>query len=273
MIDMVRIRTLAEVYAAQLRTSLAVQFQYRASMVIWMIGRIIQPLIYLIVWTTVARAQGGVVNGYGEGDFAAYYIMQMIVTQATFSWIMWEYDYIIRTGQFNFKLLRPIHPIHADVADNLAYKVLTLVILIPAAFILAWLFPPTFNPKIWSIAAAVVATVLAFILRFTVDWTLAMCALWTNRVQAINQTYEVLLIFLSGNFAPLAVMPGWVQLIANFLPFRWMIAFPIELSLGRLTPLEALTGFAMQIFWITVAQVLLKVIWRAGVKQYSAVGS
>lgn len=267
------IGTLVDVYAAQLRTSLAVQFQYRASLVIWMIGRIVQPLIYLIVWTTVADARGGEVNGYDAGGFAAYFIMQMIVTQATFSWIMWEYDYTIRSGQFNFKLLRPIHPIHADVADNLAYKILTLVILIPAAFFLAWLFPPSFTPQFWSIVAAVFATMLAFILRFTMEWTLAMCALWTSRVRAINQTYEVILVFLSGNFAPLAVMPGWIQLVANFLPFRWVIAFPIELSLGRLTPIEMATGFAMQIFWLVVAQVALTLVWRAGVKQYSAVGS
>lgn len=264
---------LSEVYAAQLRTSLAVQFQYRASLVIWMIGRVIQPLVYLVVWTKVAEARGGDVNGYGAGDFAAYYIMQMIVTQATFSWIMWQYDFIIRSGQFNFMLLRPIHPIHADVADNLAYKILTLVILVPAVFFMAWLFPPTFNPQWWSLLASVVAIVLAFVVRFTLEWTLAMAALWTTRVRSINQMYEVVLIFLSGNFAPLAVMPEWIQLIANFLPFRWLIAFPIELALGRLSPTEMIVGFAMQLFWLAVVQLILTVVWRRGVKQYSAVGS
>jgi ABC-2 type transport system permease protein len=267
------IGTIAAVYAAQLKTSLAVQFQYRMSLAIWMIGRVIQPLIYLVVWTTIARARGGEVNGYDEGGFAAYFILQMIVTQATFSWIMWEYDYTIRTGQFNFKLLRPIHPIHADIADNLAYKILTLVILIPAAFFLAWLFPPTFTLHGWSVAAGMVATALAFVVRFTIEWTLAMAALWTSRVSAINQTYEVTLVFLSGNFAPLAVMPESIQIVANFLPFRWLIAFPIELTLGRLTPQEALFGFGAQLFWLIIALTTLSFVWRAGVKQYSAVGS
>jgi ABC-2 type transport system permease protein len=267
------IKVLWEVYVAQLKTSLAVQFQYRASLVIWMIGRIVQPLIFLVVWTTIAKARGGEVEGYTVGDFAAYFILQMIVTQATFSWIMWEYDYIIRSGQFNFKLLRPIHPIHADVADNLAYKVLTLVILIPAALLLAWLFPPTFNWQLWSVAAGTLAIGMAFVLRFTLDWTLAMSALWTNRVSAINQTYEVLLVFLSGFFAPLALMPRPLQILANFLPFRWILAFPVELMQGRLTPQEAIFGFGMQIFWIAVAVTVLSFVWRAGIKQYAAVGS
>ena len=267
------IRTIAEVYAMQLKTSLAVQFQYRMSLAIWMIGRIVQPLIYLVVWTTIARNRGGEVNGYDAGGFAAYFIMQMIVSQATFSWIMWEYDYVIRSGQFNFRLLRPIHPIHSDIADNLAYKMLTLVILIPAALLLAWLFPPTFTLQWWSVAAGIVATILAFVVRFTLEWTIAMSALWINRVSALNQAYDVTLIFLSGNFAPLAVMPRAVQVAANFLPFRWLIAFPIELTLGRLTPQQALFGFAMQLFWLADVLVTLSFVWRAGVKQYSAVGS
>jgi len=267
------IRALGAVYAAQLKTSLAVQFQYRASMIIWMIGRVVQPLIFLVVWTTIAESRGGEVAGFTAGDFAAYFILQMIVTQATFSWIMWEYDYTIRNGQFSFKLLRPIHPIHADIADNLAYKILTLVILIPAALLLSWLFSPTFHWQLWSVLAGVLAIALAFVLRFTMDWTLAMCALWINRVSAINQTYEVLLIFLSGFFAPLAVMPQPLQMLANVLPFRWILAFPVELLLGRLSLQQTLIGFGMQLFWIALALTTLQFVWRAGVKQYSAVGS
>ncbi len=267
------IKPILEVYAAQLKTSLAVQFQYRVAMMIWMIGRIIQPLIFLVVWTTVSRARGGEVNGYTEEDFAAYFILQMIVSQATFSWIMWEYDYVIRTGQFSFRLLRPIHPIHADIADNLAYKTLTLVILIPAALLLAWLFPPNFYWQVWSVVAGVLAVALAFVMRFTLEWTLALAAFWTTRINAINQTYDVILIFLSGFFAPLAVMPQAVQTLASILPFRWMLAFPIELLLGRLTVQETVLGFAMQLFWLLAALTLLSVVWRAGVKQYSAVGS
>lgn len=267
------IRTLVEIYYAQLKTSLAVQFQYRASLAIWMIGRVVQPLIFLVVWTTIAKTRGGEVGGYDAGGFAAYFIMQMVVSQATFSWIMWEYDYLIRSGQFNFKLLRPIHPIHADVADNVAYKILTLVILIPAAGLLAWLFQPTFHLQLWSVVAGFVSIGTAFVVRFIIEWTLAMSALWTNRVSAINQTYEVILVFLSGFFAPLAVMPRPLQILADFLPFRWLIAFPVELTLGRLSPQAAAFGFMMQGVWLLAALATLSVVWRAGVKQYSAVGS
>jgi len=47
------------IYLAYLKTSLAQMFQYRVGMAIYMIGRIIEPIIYLVVWTTVASSRGG----------------------------------------------------------------------------------------------------------------------------------------------------------------------------------------------------------------------
>ena len=46
-------------YVQQFRTSLASMLQYRASLVIWLIGHVVEPLIYLVVWSTVSRAHGG----------------------------------------------------------------------------------------------------------------------------------------------------------------------------------------------------------------------
>ena len=97
------------IYWIYFKTSLAIQFQYRAAMAIWMIGRILEPVIYLVVWSTVAASRGGGVGGYEANDFAAYYVVLMVVNQFTFSWIMFEFEYRVRHGAFSALLLRPIH--------------------------------------------------------------------------------------------------------------------------------------------------------------------
>ena len=114
---------------------------------------------------------------------------------------------------------------------------------------------------------------LAFLVRFFLEWTLALAAFWTTRVGAINQTYFVLLLFLSGQIAPLALLPSPVQVVAGILPFRWMIGFPVELLLGRLTLAEALMGLGAQVAWLLVSFILLRIVWRIGVRNYSAVGA
>ncbi|MCW5880897.1 MAG: ABC-2 family transporter protein, partial [Anaerolineae bacterium] len=129
-------RGFLDIYRALFRTQLAVEMQYRASLVIWLIGAFLEPVIYLTVWGVVAQSSGGEVDGFTRADFAAYFIVVMLVNHFTFSWIMWEYEYYIRQGLLSPLLLRPLHPIHRDLADNLAYKLLTMVIVTPVTVIL-----------------------------------------------------------------------------------------------------------------------------------------
>ena len=121
--------------------------------------------------------------------------------------------------------------------------------------------------------AFVPALMLAFLLRFLLEWTLAPAAFWTTRVNAVNQVYFVATLFLSGQVAPLSLFPVPIQVAAAILPFRWMIGFPVELLLGRLTPIEALMGLAAQAVWLLLGLVLTRIVWRAGVRVYSAVGA
>lgn len=259
-------------YRAQLRNSLALQFQYRAAMVIWMLGLVLEPVIYLAVWASVAQAQGGAVSGFTLGDFAAYYIVLLVVQHITQIWHMWEYDYIIRQGVMSGRLLRPLHPIHRDAAENIAFKVLMLLVVVPSVIVLVLLFQPTFATPLWAALAFIPILLLAAVLAFMLGWAVALAAFWTTRTFAINQTYFVAMFFFSGQIAPLALLPDFFQAIANVLPFRWFVSFPTEVFLGRVSPQDALGGVIVQVLWIAGSALLIRVTWRAGLARYTAMG-
>ncbi len=261
------------IYRANFRVTIATQLQYRASLIIWLLGTVLEPTIYLVVWRTIARSNGGTVGDRSAADFAAYFLVLMIVNHLTFSWIMWEYEYRIRQGMFSPLLLRPIHPIHKDIADNLAYKLITFPVLLPAALILGLTFGATFNVAPWAIVAFIPALLLAFLIRFLIEWTLAMSAFWTTRTGAVNQMYFVVSLFLSGQVAPLDLLPAPIRVIATILPFRWIVYFPVEFALGRLTPQAAVLGLVAQIGWLIGSLVLFWIIWHVGVRRYSGVGA
>ncbi len=261
------------IYLSYLKTTLALQFQYRVAMSIWMIGRLLEPLVYLVVWTTVADARGGSVGGYSPADFAAYYIVLMLVNQFTFTWIMHEYEYRIRSGDLSSVLLKPIHPIHSDLADNIGYKVLTSVIIFPAAGFLYWLFDPALNTNLTLFGLFIISMILAYLLRFLLEWSLALIAFWTTRNEAFNQMYFLLGLFLSGRIAPLNLLPDWLRTMADVLPFKWAVAFPVELVLGRLTPEEISEGLLIQTAWLIAGVILHRLVWWRGVRRYSAVGA
>jgi ABC-2 type transport system permease protein len=268
------LRSLLRLYAQQFKTTFASMVQYRASLFIWMISQVLEPLVYLIVWSTVSNgSSSGSVGGYTAQGFAAYYLTLMLVNQATYTWIMYEYEYRIRQGFLSFALLKPVHPIHSDISDNLSSKLITLPILIVVAGGLALIFKPTASLTLWGVLAFIPALILAFLLRFLLEWTLALAAFWTTRVSAINQLYFILMLFLSGQFIPLTLFPHWLQIVADVMPFQWTVGFPVELVLGQLTPVQALEGMGAQVIWLVISLVLIRAVWRAGVRVYSAVGA
>lgn len=266
-------KELVQLYRQQFKTTLVMMLQYRAMLFIWMTGHVVEPLVYLVVWSTVSNTSGGSVGSYTAQGFAAYFITMMIVNQLTYSWIMWEFEYRVREGTLSFLLLKPVHPIHSDIADNISAKLVTLPLMLLIAVGLAVIFRPTAGLTLWSTLAFIPALSLAFTVRFIIDWTVALAAFWTTRTSAIIQMYSVLVLFLSGQFAPLALFPSPIRVLAAVMPFRWLIGFPVELILGRLTPLQAATGIAAQTAWLVIGILLLRFVWRSGLKVYSAVGA
>ncbi len=266
-------KALVELYVQQFRTTIATMFAYRASLLIWMLGQVLEPLVYLIVWSTVSNTSGGSIGDYTTSQFAAYFILLMLINQVTYTWVIYEFEYRIREGSFSFTLLKPVHPIHSDIADNISSKLITTPSMVLVAIGLAAFFHPSISPPLWAIALFFPVILLAFAVRFLLEWALALSAFWTTRVGAVNQTYFIVMLFLSGQFAPLSLLPLPLQVAANILPFRWLIAFPIDLVSGRLSLNEALIGVGAQAAWLVISYILLRVIWQAAVKIYSAVGT
>jgi ABC-2 type transport system permease protein len=271
--DRSSLRALAEYYRSQLAIDISLNIAYRGATGIWVFSSIMQPLVSLVVWRTVAGSDGEA-GGLTGDQYTAYFIMVLIVSNMTFIWHMWEFEWRIRTGAFSPLLLRPIHPIHNDISENLSFKLLGLTGIIPAAIILGIVFNADFGGTTpLQILAFIPALLLAMALRFIVEWTLALAAFWLTKVSAINNLFDVMFLFLGGQFAPLSVMPEWIQTLALLSPFPWTIAFPVEVALGRRSGTDILIGYGAQLAWIAIAGGILALVWKRAVSKYSAVGA
>ena len=61
-------RSLVDYYVVRGRTQIQSQFQYRVATYFWLIGMLAEPIVYLVVWTTIADQQGGSVQGITAGE-------------------------------------------------------------------------------------------------------------------------------------------------------------------------------------------------------------
>lgn len=260
-------------YWTTMKLSVIGQFQYRVANYFYMIGMIAEPVIYLVVWSTIARAQGGSVGGYTPGAFAAYYIVWTLVRNMNIVFTPFGWEHRIQRGQLAASLMYPIHPLHHDVASFAGWKVVVIVLWLPLAAFLALVFKPTLDPTLLEVAVFAVAIWGAYLIRTMFLSLLGMISFWTTRVSAIYELYFAAELLLSGRLVPMSLMPPWVQRVADFLPFRWAFGYPIEALVGDLSPAQLVAGLGIQALWIVVGILLVRVMWRHGIRRFSSVGN
>jgi ABC-2 type transport system permease protein len=227
-------------------------------------------LIYLFVWSTAAGE--GAVGGLSRGELSAYYLAMILAHQITFSTSNWTVGDAIRYGRMNLLLLRPLSPLYDALASEVAVKVVFMTFAIPVTAILALFLRPEFNITLGEGLVAIPALLLAWALRFLWGYWLALLSFWATRADALLSLQESLIFLIGGQVAPIALLPGAMREAAIVLPFRYMVAFPVEVLTGQLSSTELWTGFAIQAGWLMVAVALAAVTWRAGIRHYSAVG-
>src|SRR5918912_1921393 len=248
-------------YWALIRSAWLVDLQYRAAIVIWLLWGVMEPTIALGIWWSIAG--GGEVAGYDRADFARYFFGVTLVNQLTLAWDAYYIDRWVREGELNYRLARPIAPIHEAVADNLAYKARTasIVLVVWLAAAAAWpaVRVPA-EPGRWALA--LVAVALAAAIRFLNNYATGLLAFWTTRATALVDLQYGLSLFLSGRVAPLELLPPGVARVAGVLWFPYMIAFPVEVLTGEVATADAyVRGFAGQLAWLAVWWGAYRLVW------------
>jgi len=268
-----RLRSLADFYLTTIRTAIQQQFQYRAATYMYLVGMVAEPVIYLVVWSTIADQSGGTVGGLTAGEFAAYYIVWTLVRTMNIVFTPYGWEERIREGELSGQLLRPLHPIHYDLAWFAGGKVPWVLFYLPIAVVLTLVFNPTFDVRPLEIAVFAIAVWGAYLIRSFYQSALGLITFWTTRVGALFQLYITLELLLSGRLVPLTLMPEWVQTVAWFLPFRWTFYFPIQTLVGDLSNEQLLGGLAMQVLWTLIGIGLFSLVWRHAIRRYTAVGN
>jgi ABC-2 type transport system permease protein len=190
------------VYKRFWQVNWAEQWQYRANLLMYLAYWMVSPITYLAVWTTIANAQGSI-NGLTAANFAAYYLTLLPVDILTACITIHYLAYKIHDGTISNELLQPVHPVLTNtLVNNIAFKVLQMIVFVPIWIGLVLLFRPTLTYTVPSLLLAVPAVILGFIIRFLWESTLTLIAFWTTQVWAINNFNSALSSLLNGAFVP-----------------------------------------------------------------------
>lgn len=257
-------------YPTLLRVGFADAVAYRVEFIIWILTTNM-PLVMLALMRAVAR--DAPIGNFGTTQLTAYYLTTLLVRLLTGCWVGYELVMDIRQGTLAMRLLRPMHPLVAYSAENIAAVPLRGLITLPIlAILLATVGASQLTADPLLIGIFVVSTALAWVMTFIIQACIGAMALHVESSLSISELYFGLFSVFSGYLIPLELFPKWVQSITNLLPFRFQLGFPVETLIGHLSRAEALRELAMQVGWIGILLSLLGFIWTRGVKRYQAFG-
>lgn len=255
-----------------MRRDLIAAAQYRANMAIWSVASILQIVVYLSVWRAVADAAGGAAGGYSAAQFAGYFLVLLVVRDLTYTWLPYEITGHVRQGSLAPLLLRPFHPLAYITGGTWAFRMQSLLIVPPVAAVLFFVFDARVDTTWQAVAATAFVIPFAALVRMLLDMLVGLCAVWAVRIDGLLGIYYTLLLLLGGQFAPLGVLPSWLQAVAKALPFWWTLGYPTELLAGRASVGDAWIAALVLGTWSILLLAVLRPFWRAACRRFEAVG-
>jgi ABC-2 type transport system permease protein len=243
---------------------------YRAEFLVWVLSTTM-PLIMLALWSAVAS--DAPVGRYGQPEFVAYFLATFIVRQLTGAWVAYEMNFEIRQGALAMRLLRPVHPLWTYAVENLAALPMRLVVALPVAvalLVFSGLSRLSHDPAIWLIWCA--AMLGGWLITFLANLVIGCLAFYMESSLKLMDVWLAVFFVFSGYLYPLELFPPVLRVVADWLPFRYQIGFPVELMTGAHTRAEALVMLLRQWMFVALMLGIVSLVWRRGLRRFAAYG-
>lgn len=96
--------------------------------------------------------------------------------------------------------------------------------------------------------------------------TIALLAFWIEETRGLEFVLQKLQFTVGGMLMPLDLMPGWLQRICEWLPFRAVLYLPAKTAVHFDGALWA-SALAVQVGWIAALTAVVAFLYRKGVSK------
>lgn len=258
------------------RVSLTERLTYRADFFLATFLRFLPMITTILLWQAVFVGSGQEeLNGYTYRTMIAYLLAIHISRMfSSMPGLAAGIARDIRDGNLKKYLLQPIDMHCYLLAYRGAHKVAYITTAAFPYAILFYLCRDFFEgvPEPAVFVGYVLSLLLSFLLGFFVELCVGMVGFWTLEVTSLLYVVGALNYFVSGQMFPLDLLPQpWADLL-KMLPFQYLAYFPAAVFVGRITGYELVHGLIAQAAWTLVFIVLARMLYRTGLRHYSAFG-
>lgn len=270
---MEKLNKLFSKYAIVIHASWQEHLVYRVNFLLWRFRAMLYLLVLYFLWSSVFKDQDRLF-GYTASTILTYILGTSIIRSFVLSSQSASVAGEILEGKLSNLLLRPFSYMGYWFAKDVADKFLNIIfVFLEISVLLFLLKPPIFiqlNPVI--LLLTLLTVILALVLYFYLSFLISLMAFWVREVWAPRFLIMILLEFLSGVVFPLDILPVKLFAFLQFLPFTYLVFFPLKIYLGQLPVAEIWQGTAILSLWLVIIYFAAKFVWHRGLRVYAAEG-
>jgi len=261
-------RKVKQIYLTSFQEAIA----YRQSTYFWIVAYSLPFLMMYFVWSNVFSSNQ-TLAGFSFNQMVTYYFASFLAFNfAAPSGVEWSINWRIREGTFSEFLSKPYNFFLHYLVSPLAYLTLRFLLTFPIAVIFYFLFNNLISKVPFSnIVLFILALCLGYLINLCFSFFLSFIAFWHEDAEGFFHLKQTVTLFLSGGLLPLEFF-GSYSYFLKLLPFSYIISFPVNLYLGKLSAEEIAFRFLVGFSWLIILGFSAKIFYKLSVNKYSAVG-
>lgn len=235
-----------------------------------------QIFVLFFLWSNIFSSPDKSLFGYNRDKILTYVFGILMLRAIVLSARAVDVAGEISRGDLSNYLVKPLNYFKYYLTRDLSSKFLNLLFAVFEGIILYIILRPPFflQTDVALLALFMVSVVLAVMLFFHLLMLVNMITFWAPEAGWSGQFLFVVIFteFLSGGAFPLDILPNAFQQILYSLPFPYLLFFPLQIYLGKLSLDGALFGIMVAGVWLVVLMAAVRYIWNKGLKEYEAFG-
>jgi ABC-2 type transport system permease protein len=272
-------------YYAIFRASLAERMTYRGDFLLGTLLRFLPMVTTILLWQAIyagpkvevqSDASGGQeIATFTFNEMVAYLLLTNISRMfSSMPGLAGGIAREIREGTMKRYMIQPIDMIGYLLVYRVAHKITYIIMSFLPYFLLFFLCRWAFAgfPDWPTLGLYAISLVLSFLIGFYFEASVGMVGFWFLEVTSLLYIVMTLNFFISGHMLPLDLLPEPWSTVLKAMPFQYMAYFPAVVFLGKVKGSELYGYLAAELFWAVFFMVLARVLYRIGLRRYSAFG-
>lgn len=246
---------------------------YRLNFVMWRFRVFLSLVSTYFLWFTLLP-QGKSIGSYDQSTILTYILGGSIVYSIVLSTRVADVANEITQGDLSNYLIRPVNYIGYYFAKDIGDKGMNILFsFIEVTLFFLIVHPPFYiQTNAFYLLGFILSILIAICINFSINMLLSFVGFFSAEVWAPRFIFYVVISFFAGTIFPLDILPKWLYLSLQALPFSYLIYTPMKIYLGQLSLQATVLSLFIAALWCVALFFCMQFVWRKGIKLYGAEG-